>query len=206
MLKKTGLLLALFVFMAACKADRVIVELEDETVEAAIAGGSGSSEFQATFEFSGELDSKKRMTLSEIETIVRSKMQVDEFEVTGDGRKTQIEISGILQVSKESPRDAAWYIGVENYLASSYVVSLKVGPAYESLRRAIRAVDSSYSPDMFHPTTIRFKANGVKVTVPAGYVEGDPKIMYSTTVNGRLSMRFAKGIFDHVGAAFVYVK
>lgn len=190
--------------LTACKADRVIVDVDQGEIERAIAGEVGEAEFTATFEFSGELDNRRRSMLEEIEQIVRRDMIINEFLISGDGRNTQVEIEGFLPVASSSNSNAPWYLRVEPYGNDRYIVSVAVGTNYSGLRGSIRNVRSDFAPDAFHPTTIRYRGDGSQITVPAGFVEGEPKVMWSDTINGRISMRFAGGIFDDVGGAFLY--
>lgn len=205
-MNKYGSLATLFLAvtaLAACKADRVIVEVDEAAIQDAIAGGVGEAEFAATFEMSGELDERKQQKLDQIEQIVRSNMDVSEFLVTGDGSNTQVEIEGYLPVSSDRNEAAAWFLLAEQFGEEADIVRVATGSQYLTLFRQIEAVDSSFGPDAFHPTTIRFRASGANITVPAGYVDGEPRVMWSTTVDGRVSLRFADGIFDDVGGAFI---
>lgn len=191
--------------LVACKADQVTVDLSEKQLDSVISGVEEGAEFRASFEFSGELDESKKADISRIESIVRSKMDIEDFEVTGDGSKTQIEITGTLPIVSGSGNSSPWYISVEPYVGGSHIVSLKNGTSYNDIASAIEDVEYIYKPDSFHPTTVKFRADGATITVPAGYVDGDPKVMFTTTVSDKLSMRFADGIFDDVGATFIYV-
>jgi hypothetical protein len=192
------------VFLSACKADRVIVEVDQGEIDKAISGGIGEAEFAATFDFSGELDDSKKAMLDQIERIVRSNMDIVDFIVTGDGRKTQIEIEGTLPVASQNKADSGWYLKVEPFGNDGHIVSVETGPRYSDIHRNIRAVRSTFAPDPYHPTTVRYKGAGAQITVPAGYVDGDAKVMWTDTPQGRVSFRFADGLFDDVGGAFLY--
>jgi hypothetical protein len=190
--------------LIACKAKKLTIELKDKQIESAISGTEELAEFEALFEFSGELDDKKKRKLEAIEEIVRADMDIEEFTITGDGSKTQVEIEGYIPISTNKNLDTAWYMLISQYVGKTHTVRFTTGDKYHDLSRKIKSVDSSFVPKEYHPTTIKFKAKNAEITVPAGYVDGKPKVMWSNTVDGRVVMRFADGIFDDVGGTFLY--
>lgn len=190
--------------LVACKAKKLTIELKDKQIESAISGTEETAEFEALFEFSGELDDKKKAKLEAIEEIVRADMDIDEFTITGDGSNTQVEIVGYIPISSNENLDTAWYMLVSQYVGKTHTVRFTTGRQYQDLKRKISSIDSSFAPKEYHPTTIKFKAKSAEITVPAGYVDGKPRVMWSNTVDGRVVMRFADGIFDDVGGTFLY--
>ena len=133
-------------------------------------------------------------------------MDIEEFTITGDGSNTQVEIEGYIPISTNENLDTAWYMLISPYVGKTHTVRFTTGEQYQDLKRRISSVDSSFAPKEYHPTTIKFKAKSAEITVPAGYVDGKPRVMWSNTVDGRVVMRFADGIFDDVGGTFLYTQ
>ena len=203
---KLTLICLLSTTLVACKAKKLTIELKDKQIESVISGSEELAEFEALFEFSGELDEKKKIKLELIEEIVRADMDIEEFTITGDGSNTQVEIEGYIPISTNENLDTAWYMLISPYVGKTHTVRFTTGEQYQDLKRRISSVDSSFAPKEYHPTTIKFKAKNAEITIPAGYVDGKPRVMWSNTVDGRVVMRFADGIFDDVGGTFLYTQ
>ena len=133
-------------------------------------------------------------------------MEISEFLVTGDGSETQVEIEGEFPITTNTRETSPWYLLVSEFSGNTYIVQIATGSNFNSLASQIGSVNSIFEPDQFHPTTMKIHGKGEQITVPAGYVDGDPKIMWSDKIDGRLNLRFADGIFDDVGGAFLYSK
>ena len=190
--------------LVACKAEKLTIELNDKHIESAISGTEELAEFEVLFEFKGELDNKKKAKLDAIEKIVRASMDIDEFTITGDGKNTQVEILGYIPISTKENLNTAWYMHISQFVGKTHTVRFTSGGQYEDLKKRISRIGSRFVPNEYHPTTIKFKAKNTKITVPAGYIDGKPKVMWSNNIDGRVVMRFSDGIFDDVGGAFLY--
>ena len=192
---KISLMVVTLAFLGACKADRVIIELDGNQIKEAYAGNDVEVEFQATFEFSGDLDAKKKRMLKEVENIVRSEIQVTDIIVSGDDGDTQVEIEGYFRLSANNLNDP-WYLYVSDFGNEFVSVSLINGNNYDSLYRAIKSVKSNFAPKAIQPTTLRLKGKGNKFTVPVGYVDGEASVLWTGTIDGRSNIRFADGILE----------
>lgn len=203
---KIKIILTLFLAvtaLSACKAERVVVEVEEGAIQDAISGGVGEAEFSATFETSRSLDERVQSKIDAVERAVRAHLDITDFLVTGDRGGTQIEIEGYLPITTNADENAPWHLLVEPFGQDGHVVRLAIGSDFNSFAREIEVVDMGFRPDRFHPTTIRLRASDAHVTVPAGYVDGEARIMWSTVLDGRTNIRFGGGIFNDVGGAFI---
>ena len=67
----------------------------------------------------------------------------------------------------------------------------------------MRAINFMLAPDAFHPARFRLRGEDTfEVTAPAVQIDGRYHLLWRGVAEDRLSMTFADGAFDEVGAGF----
>lgn len=200
------LILASIVFLTACRANEVEIELKEADLRQAALGQTAIVPFEAVFENLGDLDQEQRDQIDQIRAILAQYMTVAAFDIETTGNGYEITIEGEIRVSQEKELQDPWYLHVT---PSSTVpgfdrVQVVTGHSFESLQNRMQDVSFLLAPDAFHPTQFRLRSDSLEVIAPAVQKDGQFHLFWRSVISGRTNFNFSDGAFDGVGAGFLF--
>ena len=191
------------IFLIACKAEIVEMDIKAKDVFAAAEGEDGVIEFEAKFSNFGELDEEARVQVEALESILTKFMEITDFELETTDMGFEVTLEGEMPLTNQT-LDSAYYLHVSSseILDGYTFLTLRTGNDFENLSNQMSAINFMLSPDEFHPTKIKLKGKDVQVIAPAAEINGKSYLLYNGAVDGRISMKFEGGVFDSIGAGF----
>jgi len=206
-MKRTMILgAAALVLLAGCKADELSIDLKTRDILAAVQGESGTVSFEADFSTFGSLDDGQRAQVEALEAILSSYVEIDDFELEITDTGFEVTIEGEFPITTDLQSDAAYFMAVEpsDIISGAYLVQLRTGDDFDRMEREMQAINFMLAPDAFHPTRFRLRGDDrFEILAPGAQIDGRYHLMWRGMSEDRLTLRFAGGPFDEVGAGFL---
>lgn len=194
--------------LAGCKADELSFDLRTQDILGAAQGVDSTVSFEASFSTFGSLDDGQRAQVEALEDILSSYIKVDDFELEITNTGFAVTIEGEISITTDLRSDSAYFIAVEpsDIVSGAYLVQLRTGDDFDRMENEMQAINFMLSPDAFHPTRIRLRGDDrFEIIAPGAQVDGSYYLMWRGTSEDRLTLRFAGGPFDEVGAGFLII-
>ena len=205
-LKHFSLFSLICVFLFACKAKELTIELKIDDAIAAANGDLNMVEFEAEFSTFGELDNEKRAQVEALENILAKYLEIDDFELETNDNGFEVLIEGEVLITNDKNSDNAYFILVEdsNILDGYKELRFMTGHNFASLKGEMGSINFMLAPDEFHPVKFKIKGSDVEILAPAVEVDGVSHLLYKADLDGRLKLLFKGGIFEKTGAGFFF--
>lgn len=203
-MRTPALLAAALIALAGCMANEVELRLTDAAIEAAAADSREMVDFAAEFSVFGEMDDKQRADMAALQEIVAKYVTIDIFDVEQTDRGLKVVVEGQIPITSDPDTPDPWFILVQpsETFAGTHRVQVHTGSQFDRLSDEVSLVNFMLSPEPFHPTRVRLKADGMDVLAPGAQVDGRYHLVWSGTINGSVRMMFNGGAFDSIGAGF----
>lgn len=194
------------ILLAGCKADEVEITLRTDDILDVSEGGSEMVEFEAVFSTFGDLDDEERAQVEALEDILERYVELDDFELDKTDMGFEVSIEGEIAMTSDLSTSDAYFVGVSpsKIVEGAYLVQLNTGSNFNAMQLEMEDISFMLSPDAFHPT--RFKIRGDEefdIIAPAVQIDGRYHLIWRGKTQDRISMTFANGAFDEVGAGFL---
>jgi hypothetical protein len=209
-MKRLFVVLLTVALLTGCKASDVELRVSTEDIQNALAGEPVSVRFIARFEKYGELDADQRGQLNQIETIVESALDVDDYNMVFANSKTSITVEGEIPLHVgapgSNPNPFALYVWpVENELLPVFTHALQVslGEGFSNLQSQMKGVSYMMAIDAVQPIMYRIRANsGVDTPILAGggQIDGNSFVVraFPLADGDRVNITFKGGAYDTV--------
>ena len=191
--------------LLACRASEVEIAVSEANLRAVKSGAVEAVEFEARFSNLGSLDTTKRDEMSRLEALIRDYIAVDDFSIENSETGFEVVIEGSIPLAP-SKQDAPWYIHVERGTKPSSFSKLQVktGRQFENLKARAQAINFLLAPEAFHPTKFVLRGDAASIIAPAVEINGEYHLLWRGQAGRKLKLKFADGIFDHMGAGFFF--
>ena len=205
-LKHFSLFSVICVFLFACKAKELTIDLKIDDAIAAANGDLDMVKFEAEFSTFGELDNEKRAQVEALENILAKYLEIDDFELETNDNGFEVLIEGEVLITNDKNSDNAYFILVEdsNILEGYKELRFMTGHNFDSLKGEMGSINFMLAPDEFHPVKFKIKGSDVEILAPAVEVDGISHLLYKADLDGRLKLLFKGGIFEKTGAGFFF--
>ena len=205
-LKHSVLISLICVFLFACKAKELTIELDIDDAIAASNGDFDMVEFEAEFSTFGELDNEKRAQVEALENILSKYVELDDFELETNDNGFEVLVEGEVPITNDKNSDNAYFILVEDsdILKGYKELRFMTGDNFSSLKSEMGSINFMLSPDEFHPVKFKLKGSGVEILAPAVEVDGVGYLLYKANLDGRMKLLFKGGVFEKTGAGFFF--
>ena len=205
-LKHFSLFSLICVFLFACKAKELTIDLKIDDAIAAANGDLDMVKFEAEFSTFGELDNEKRAQVEALENILAKYLEIDDFELETNDNGFEVLIEGEVLITNDKNSDNAYFILVEdsNILDGYKELRFMTGHNFASLKGEMGSINFMLAPDEFHPVKFKIKGSDVEILAPAVEVDGVSHLLYKADLDGRLKLLFKGGIFEKTGAGFFF--
>jgi len=194
--------------LAACRAERVEVDLTTDAIVLAAAGNAQRVPFSAVVgEVDTAIDADKRALIASIESVL--KRGFPDATVTADIREDQywLTVTGDLALAAGPPASGApWYIAARaNPADGSILVQLDITDTFGAFNADLDRLDAMIAADPYHP--IRYRVSGTGGTIVAGGAEVDGALVQAAVIpvaGAQVMLGFAGGPWDATGGGFLY--
>ena len=205
-LKIVILFSVLGVFLFACKAKELNVELRIDDAVAALNGSDGMVEFEAEFSGFGELDDEKRVQVEALENILTKYVELEDFELETKDSGFTITIEGEIPLTNNPNIDNAYFILVsQSKILEGYKeLRFMTGDDFSSLKGEMQSINFMLAPSEYHPVKFKLKGSGEQIIAPAVEVDGKSHLLLNTQIDGKLKLLFKGGVFESTGAGFFF--
>lgn len=195
--------------LTACKADRVRVDLNEESIVSAAAGQPGKVGFFALIEEKHtKIDDEKRALIKSVEASISKFFKGSEVDVSIEVDGYTIEVEGELDIAAAFSQGATpWYVSVRpaDGFPDGLLVSLEPGSTFDSFSKEIRDIEFMFAPDRFQPVEFRLRAEDAEIIVGGAVLNGEPVSLKSVKLSSnRATLSFSDGIWDNVAPGFVF--
>lgn len=201
-------LLAVLVFasLAACKAERLEIELKEKTLQSAMSGQNEMVNFEINFETIGTLDDGQKAQVKALESILENYIELDDFEIKTTDMGFEIDIEGEFLLTTNGSSENAYFLHLSpsEELPGYTFLQLKTGGLFSKMKAEMQAINYMLAPNEYHPTDFKIKADGLEILAVATELDGESYLIWSGKVTGRERFSFRDGIYDKTGAGLFF--
>ena len=200
------LLVLIFASLAACKAERLEIEIKEKTLQSALSGQEEMVDFEINFEQFGTLDDGQKAQVKALESILENYIDLEDFEVKTTDMGFEIDIEGEFLITTNGSSENAYFLHLSpsEELPGYTLLQLKTGGLFSKMKTEMQAINYMLAPNEYHPTDFKIKADGLEVLAVAAELDGESHLVWSGKVTGRERFSFRDGIYDSIGAGLFF--